>query len=65
MQLNHVLGYLIVNGPTPWATLCLHFDYDRTGNILNSLAHLTTCKHIIIEGTTATITQLGIDQLNS
>jgi len=65
MQLKHVLSYLTVNGPTPWSTLYVHFDYDKSGDILKGLMHLANCKYICVEGTTATITQLGIDQLNS
>jgi len=62
--LQHILRYLNINGPTLWPVLYLHFDKEGTGEIGKALYHLADCKYICIDGATATITQLGIDQLN-
>jgi hypothetical protein len=63
--LQKVLRYLTDRGPTHWATLYLHFDSDGTGEIGPALRHLAACKHIQVVGTTATITVLGLEQIQS
>ena len=45
--------------------LYLHFDSDGTGKIGPVLGQLAVCKHIVIEGTIAKITTLGMEQLKS
>jgi hypothetical protein len=62
--LQAVLGYLKENGPTNWAALYVHFE-DGTGEIGRALGHLAFCKHIAIEGTSAKINALGMEQLKS
>ena len=61
--LQVILQYLSENGPTSWVTLYVHFDPHGTGEIGPAIGHLAVCKHIVIEGTTAKITALGIEQL--
>ena len=63
--LQAVLRYLTMNGPTSWMTLYLHFDVGGTGEIGAAIGHLTVCKHIVVEGTTAKITTLGTEQLKN
>jgi hypothetical protein len=63
--LQAVLRYLAENGPTSWLTLYLQFDTHGTGEIGPAIGHLAVCKHIVIEGTTAKITALGMEQLKS
>ena len=65
LLLQKVLRYLIDRGPIHWATLYLHFDSDGTGEIGLALGHLAVCKHIQVVGTTAKITALGIEQIES
>ena len=46
-------------------TLYLHFDVGGTGEIGAAIGHLTVCKHIVVEGTTAKITTLGTELLKN
>jgi hypothetical protein len=63
--LRAVLRYLTENGPTHWATIYIHFDHGGTEEIGKALGHLAVCKHVAIEGSTAKITALGMEQLKS
>jgi hypothetical protein len=63
--LQAILVYLAHHGPTSWVTLYLHFDTDGTGEIGPALGYLAVNKHIVFEGTTATITASGTEQLRS
>ena len=63
--LQAVLRYLTEHGPTNWVAVYLHFDNDGTGEIGKALGHLAVCKHISIEGATAKITALGVEQLKN
>ena len=63
--LQKVLRYLTDKGPTHWATLYLHIDSDGTGEIGPALRHLAVCKHVQVVGTTAKITALGMEQIQS
>ena len=60
--LQAILRYLAENGPTSWVTLYLRFDPHGTGEIGPAIGYLAVCKHIVIEGTTAKITALGMEQ---